>query len=296
MKGIEVAKATIEAVPNTAHAIATIEQIRRTTGISEHQKKRLIKEAKTNAEIVAMFEEMCHKHPGFVFEEQIGNLKLSNLNQVLSMAQQEFSQADDAIPKADLDQEWLLKFLDVAGETSELEKQSILAKVMVGQLRKPDSISYRTLRILKDLSHKDLVLFNKAVSFSFHYSDAYMLLPRRSKYFSVGDAMLLDECGLMDSSSSKVLNFDGTTQLLSCKNQFLLVLETTANERDSVDCYYFTNSALELLPLMSVNEGEENIIKDIVKCFGGNNRYVKLHRFMGEKDKKLYYYPENLLA
>ena len=296
MKGIELAKTAIEAVPNTAHAIATIEQIKRTTGISARQKKRLIMEAKTDAEIADIFAEMCQAHPGLAFEEQIGNLKLSNVNQVLSMAQQEFSQEDDAIPTADLDQEWLLKFLDVAGETSELEKQTILAKVFAGQLKKPDSISYRTLRILKDLSHKDLVLFNKAVSVSFHNSNAYMLLPRESAYISVGEVMLLDECGLMDSSDSKNLQLRETEKLISCRNQYLLVLELATNERVSVDCYYFTDSALELLPMMNVNEADESAIKGIARCFRGNNRHVGLHRFKEEKDKLFYFYTENLLG
>ena len=296
MAGIEVAKATMDAVSNTAHAIETIAEIRRKTGISARQKKRLIMEAKTDAEIADIFAEMCQAHPGLAFEEQIGNLKLSNVNQVLSMAQKEFSQEDDAIPSADLDQEWLLKFLDVAGETSELEKQTVLAKVFAGQLKKPDSIFYRTLRILKDLSYKDLALFNKAVSFSFHYSDEYMLLPRGSKYISVGEVMLLDECGLMDSSGSKILYVNGIQKITSCKNQYLLVLEATANERDSVDCYYFTDSALELLPMMNVNEVEEDAMKDIAQCFNTNNRRVGLYRFMEEKDRQLYYYPENLLG
>ena len=48
--------------------------------------------------------------------------------------------------------------------------------------------------------------------------------------------------------------------------------------------------------MMNVNEVEEDAMKGIAQCFNTNNRRVGLHRFMEEKDRQLYYYPENLLG
>lgn len=295
---ISTIKSGLDAISETTSAIAKIDEIKRTTGISKRQSKKLILEGQTYSQLAISFAEFCEEHPGILYEEQIGNLKLSNIGQILDLAKAEFAKNDD-VPKIEFNEEWLFKFLDTAGETSDLEKQTILAKVLAGELRKPDCISYRTLRILKDLSKKDLQLFAKAISFSFHSSNELMFIPRNegsTTFISYSEIMILDECGLMDSSSTKVLRFDKLINFTSCRNNYLLKVFDNNGNSNSLECYYFTNSALELLPFISVEEASLDIIKENANIFNVNNKTAALFKIF-EKDSELTYNPnDNLIG
>lgn len=284
-------KTCANAISETTNAIAKIDEIKRTTGISKRQSNRLILEAKTNERLAQSFAKMCEDYPGLYYEVQIGNMKVTNIGQILSLAEKEFNQ-DETIPKIEIDNEWMFKFLDMAGEVSDLEKQTILAKVLAGQMKKPDSISYRTLRILKDLSQKDVKVFRKAISCSFHYRNLLMLIPRNNganNYISVAEIMLLNECGLMDSSSTKSYNINKEIKLTSCSNQFLLIISSKNETKVSIDCHYFTDSALELLPFMTVEEANLDIMKEYATICCGSNKNVSLHNLI-EKTEEVYHY------
>lgn len=284
-------KTCANAISETTNAIAKIDEIKRTTGISKRQSSRLILEAKTNERLAQSFAKMCEDYPGLYYEVQIGNMKVSNIGQILSLTEKEFNQ-DETIPKIEIDNEWMFKFLDMAGEVSDLEKQTILAKVLAGQMKKPDSISYRTLRILKDLSQKDVKVFRKAISCSFHYRNLLMLIPRNNganNYISVAEIMLLNECGLMDSSSTKSYNINKEIKLTSCSNQFLLIISSQNETKVSIDCHYFTDSALELLPFMTVEEANLDIMKEYATICCGSNKNVSLHKLI-EKTEEVYHY------
>ncbi len=290
-------KTGLEAVPDTVNGIAKIKEIQRSTGITKRQSKNLLRESETNEEIALAFQKFCEANPGYYYKQAIGNIEMSNLGKILELAKSEFKQ-DENIPDTKLDNEWLLKFLDTAGQVSDEEKQRILAKVLAGQLKKPASVSYRTLSILKTLTTKELTLFKKAVSCCFYMPNAYAFLLKNSNdeaMLSVGEIMYLGECNLLDGTNSKTLIFNSKISLLSCKKKYVLNINTENGNKANVNCIYLTNSALELLPFIKAEEIKIDEMKDfILKCKGGNF-WFSLHKTLFEGADGLHYSNENLL-
>ncbi len=296
----------IEAVGNiansvgqTANAIATIKGIKRTTGISKKQANRLKLEAETNIAIANEFKKWCDDNPGFLYVSKVGNMMLTNVTRVLDYAQDEFTK-DENIPKQQLDPEWLTKFLDIAGQTANEEKQKILAKVLCGQLKKPNSISYRALGILKDMSEADILLFRKAISVSFHDNTGLMLLPRESNkrlHVSIGEIMKLGECGLLDNSDFRNLNVsNGNIDLLSSDNNYLIRISSkTMDAGFELNAYFFTSSASELYNFLKVPEADVELLKDYARVYQTDKLETSLFKFSYKKDNLLYFTTENLL-
>ncbi len=293
---INTIKTVADAVPNTINGIAKIKEIQRTTGISARQSKRLLRESETNEQLALAFQKFCDANPGYYYKQTIGNIEMSNLGKILEYAKMEF-QADETIPNENLDEEWLLKFLNTAGQVSEEEKQRILGKVLAGQLKKPDSISYRTLTILQTLTKKELLLFKKALSCAFYLPNIFALLLKKGNeaMLSVNDIMYLDECNLIDGSTSKVFSVTNGSYLFSCNNKYLLIVKQQSCNTIESGCYFFTNAALELLPFIKIEEAPLEEIKTFVSQCKNNGPAYSLHEVVSINGNNVQYFTKDLL-
>ena len=291
-------KSISDGAAQTTTAIAKIKEIERTTGISKQKSKRLLRESETNLKIADQFKKWCENNPGIYYEMTIGNAKISNIGQILQFAQNEFIE-EEIIPENE-DNEWLLKFLDVARETSDVEKQKLLSKVLAGEMRKPNSISYRTLRILKDMSRNDLVLFRRAISCCFNYNNELAFIPQGESpkdYLSVAEIMYINECGLFDNGD-KVFRFTSERRLTTSGKKYMVILKPkNDDEKCELPCIYLTESGMELFRLMNVQEADVEILKNYLKKVKGLNSkfYGSLHEWSYKKDDLNYYNREDIL-
>lgn len=294
---LKTTQSVAESVSGTTSGIAKIKEIQRTTGISKRQSRKMVRESQTYHEIALAFQQLCEENHGFYFKQQIGNIEMSNLGKILEFAITEF-QENENIPNDKLDNEWLLKFLDTAGQVSDEEKQKIMAKVLAGQLKKPDSISYRTLSILKVLTKKELQIFKKAVSYCFYKPNEYALLLRNGfdSLLTVDEIMYLDECNLLDNSTVSALSVHPSDWMLTCKREYILIANVLNGDQANIDCFYFTNAALELIPLITTENVPINQLKDFILKIASPNISFELHKTTYEENEKLHYNNENLLT
>ena len=114
-------KTVANATEKTTTALQKIKEIKRTTGISKRQGKRIDLEIEKYFKSADMFSQWCKQNPGYYFEMQIGNMKLSNIESILNLTKKSFDE-DGTVPEIELDKEWILKFLDTASESSNYEK------------------------------------------------------------------------------------------------------------------------------------------------------------------------------
>ena len=293
----ETIKSIAEGFSQTTTAIAKINEIARTNGISKRKSKRLLLESETNLKIAEEVKKWCENNPGFYYEMKVGNLKINNMKQILELTKQEFKEGE-VIPKSE-NYDWMLKFLDVAGETSDEEKQRLLSKVLAGEMRKPNTISYRSLRILKDMSRKDLVLFRKAISCCFNYNDIMTFIPKSGisiKYLSVAEIMYLNECGLLDNGD-KNFQFTGQIKLITSSKKYMVMLNPKIeNTKCDLTCIYLTESAMELFRLMNVEEVEENVIKNYLLDSKCSSFDISLHPWVHKENGSDYYSREDILT
>lgn len=283
-------KTIADSTAQTTNGIAKIKEIQRTTGITKKQKKKLERELEFNLQASNEFKNWCDQNPGYLYEAHIGNIKLTNLNTIFNYAKLEFDKTE-SVPQQELEQEWLLKFLDVSGETSDIEKQQILAKVFAGQLKKPSCISYRTLNILKHISKEEIEIFKKALSCSFYNNN--MLFIARGKecldYFKFGEIMRLEECGLMESSGMKLFQGHGDIRLVSSTKKYLVRIISEQQEKIKLSCYYFTSAGRELYDILNINEAPQQIIIDYAKLWNSDKNKVSVHKYMYEENGASHY-------
>jgi hypothetical protein len=94
--------------------------------------------------------------------EQVGRLALEHLN---ATAQKESGDAGQAGPDAatEIDDDWLNAFSDQVSSKSDADIQSLWAKILANEIRKPRSFSLQSLRLLADLSAEDARLLHDKI-------------------------------------------------------------------------------------------------------------------------------------
>lgn len=173
--------------------------------------------------------------------------------------------------------EWINRYINIAGEISTEQMQELWAKVLAGEVIKPNSYSLKTLECLRNMSVTDAMLFERIAEFVI--SDSYLLNDKNlnSKYdISYDDILNLDDCGLINSSGLISLQKKSSNEkkilidfcdyvLLFCSEQNLFV---------SINNFPLTRAGRELLPIVKKNRVNITYMKDIIKIIQNRNKDI----------------------
>lgn len=135
--------------------------------------------------------------------------KQNNIDCVVGYAAQSLSSVEQ-VSDDPVDVDWITRFFDSVADVSSQEMQVIWGRILAGEVNQPGSFSLRTLEIVKNLSKSDAELFTKVATLvvtseseKLICSDSEIL----NKYgISYTNLMLLDECGLINSSGTLSYN------------------------------------------------------------------------------------------
>ena len=97
---------------------------------------------------------------------------------------------------------WYLRWSEIAQVTSENDMRMILSKILSGEIKKPNTFSYRTLDCIKNLTKEELMLFKK-VAILRNANRVYFLKENSSHGFfdiSYVEIMKLMELGFLQSN------------------------------------------------------------------------------------------------
>ncbi len=87
-----------------------------------------------------------------------------NIESITHAAAESLSEIDE-VSKESVDEDWVYRFFEESQDISDAQMQSLWAKILAEEVKKPKSFSIRTLRILKDLTKKDAENFTILCSF-----------------------------------------------------------------------------------------------------------------------------------
>ncbi|MCY3674564.1 MAG: DUF2806 domain-containing protein [Paracoccaceae bacterium] len=93
------------------------------------------------------------------FQEQ---KRLANAKSVIYKAAQELG--DKEVPDQEPDHDWTARFFSFVQDVSSEEMQILWAKILAGQVERPDSMSLRTLGVLQEMDRNTAELFEKFCS------------------------------------------------------------------------------------------------------------------------------------
>lgn len=205
-----------------------------------------------------------------------------NIENVIYNAAEELSHQQDVPAEEPIDDDWITRFFNVVKDISAEDMQIIWGKILAGEVCKPGSFSLRTLEAIKNISENEAKTFQRALSLvirtiansrSFIYSSNDIL----SKYgVSYSDILLLDECGLLNSSGliNQYITIKPGTDTCVYNKEYLILLSNRDSEKPaeiSFGIYSLTKVAEDLLQILVPSTAKDYLI-DVAEDISKNNK------------------------
>ena len=162
-----------------------------------------------------------------------------------------------------LSREFLLNYIEESKTISEHDIQNIWVKLLVQEASEKDSVSKRTLDIIKNLKPSEAHLFEKVAS----YSDKKGIISKVFEdKFTFIEISLLQDIGLIKSNDMLSNNFtisSNKKQFICDNNDYILFLEnhSSKEEKYTMSCYMLTTEGLEIKKALNIFISNENIIE-----------------------------------
>ena len=222
----------------------------------------------------------------------------ANIEKVLRVAAGELHAAEK-VSDEPVDEDWITRLFGIVKDVSNEEMQYVWGKILAGEIAAPKSFSLKTLDILRNISAAEAQVFQKLIPLvvrqggdCFLLSDSE-LLQKHDVAFS--DVLLLDECGLVNSSGMLTLN----TQVTKHEPGFFLTDEWLVMVRGnqdgetevSVGVYALTKAGRELYAVLA-QATDEDYVKAFAQCAfeeNGKNVTVSVHKLLSEQGDQLTY-------
>jgi hypothetical protein len=203
--------------------------------------------------------------------------KQLNMESVIVQAAEDLSGkpcSNESTPEKD----WVVRFCNVVQDISQQDLQSILAKILSGEIQKPGSFSLKTLEVIKYISQKNLEKFLTFVDISTEAGVLKIYPSEKSdKDFygtNLDDYLDLADIGLFNSNLNlryriETGNEDGNIKYISIGNEhFILKKETPIKLQ--IPIYPFTTAGREIRALVLLktteNSYKENYYADFA-CY-----------------------------
>lgn len=196
--------------------------------------------------------------------------KQQNIESVIHFSKNELEKVEGASSES-VDPDWTTRFMNSVEDIGDEEMQKLWGKILAGEIKKPKSFSLRTLECIKNLSQQEAQLFYKFLPYFIRVRND-VFLPRDDKLLSGNsisfrEILVLQDCGLLTSSSDLVLTFTlkNTDDPLCISNNLdTIILFSVDDGADSTeivfDQYQLTTAGRELYKILYENNPREYLI------------------------------------
>lgn len=196
-----------------------------------------------------------------------------NLENVLKITSVELQSAN-TISNDSVDDDWLIRLFSIVKDVNSEEMQYLWGKILAGEIISPGSFSLRTLETVRNMNRKDAETFQKVLPLIVRNNGIYFISSDSdldSQYgVSYYDILVLDECGLMNSSGTLSLNLTLTGHMQHhCEsNERIVVFKSNdaMEKKISFGIYTLTNAGIELYNILQYTANNEyflNLAKHI---------------------------------
>ena len=177
--------------------------------------------------------------------------KQRNIDSIIVKAYNEFDN-EEYITNQKVDQDWVLNFFENAGYISDEHIQEIWSKILIGEIKNPNTYTLRTLNILKNMTSFEANLYEKIIPFIFYekenpfiYNDIELL----EKYgLEFNELIKLEDCGLISLNVGVSINFKDIKNYIYNKNYVIVI-----NGEKNLGIYRITESGKQILNLIKNN-------------------------------------------
>ncbi len=226
----------------------------------------------------------------------------NNLENIIDQSY-EMLECEKEVTDEPVDKDWMSRFLNYAADISNEEMQFVWSKILAGEVKQPGSFSLRTLDVIRSISKTEAAIFQKMVPLIISDDGSLFVSAEESinrKYgLFYGEIMRLDECGLIISNGTVVLNFtieNNDKYRLYNKSLFAIMEgKTKSKVEGSFGLFSLTASGQELYKILeepSNNEYFNEVIRDISQ---GNNVRISIYERIKTEDGSISYNKDKLI-
>ena len=229
--------------------------------------------------------------------------KANNFLKIVEKADKEYSKNPHIEGEKSYNFDWFVRFYEAVGNISDEQMQSIWAKILAGEINKPNTYSLRTVEILKNLSQQEAELFGKICSHCICMGQQ-LFLPHYDSYLekchiTFGEVLYLSELGLISSDSMIVLKMpiDMTPRILFVNRDLLITVSATDenNKEFQVRQFPLTGVGIELSTLVEESTTDEEFISFAKEINTNASINITVHRIVSIEGDEIKYNSVDLL-
>ena len=213
--------------------------------------------------------------------EEIQKRRRINIGTIFRNAFQRFRPQKIESNKIHLDADWFARFIDYAQDVSDDEMRLLWAKIISGELDKPNSISVMTLETLRNMSKRDSEIFHKLTSYSLVDNEGgYPFIPnngmfineeyKTDEYYGIcyDELLWMQELRLINLNPGLEINFNKESDssrietTLSCGKLSMVI---TSDYDVTIPCYVYTRVGAQLHSLIEDVTPKVEFFEDRVK-------------------------------
>ena len=206
--------------------------------------------------------------------------ELNNVQTIVEKSIEELSKKPINQP---LSREFILKYIDESKNISEKDIQDIWVKLLMKEVEEKDSVSKRTLDIIKNLKPREAKIFEKIAFLS---DGNGMISKTFEEEYSFIQLSALQDIGLVKSNDLLTKNFSlnkNEITLISCTSNYVLMLQNLNNksEKYSLSCHILTSVGMELKAALKIEMVDEKLFelgKSLAKKNNNKNLIFKIYK------------------
>lgn len=178
--------------------------------------------------------------------------------------------------------DWINVYFEKAKNTSDEYMQSIWAKVLAKEMSEPDSFSYKTLDVLKNMTSKDFHLFEKLCSIQFNGC----ILQGEDTEARINwiEQLRLSELGVINLDLSKswhTVPKGGYNSIIDTSRSLIIMMKNNSEQEIKVEynAFFLTSAGNELLSVATYETQKDyfiNFAKELKKKYD-KSVHISLH-------------------
>ncbi len=186
-------------------------------------------------------------------------LSEENLTKIMMKIKEELSK--EALQVNEPNKDFLFKYIEEAKKISSDEIQQIWSELFVQETKNPNSITVRTLDIIKNMSVGEAKIFSSIAKYAVISGDSAYIPKDISSLISIRDLTNMADIGLLkaDLNLSWIPKVSGKSTFSILNNE--LVLNITNNSQGAIDlnipARVFTDSGVQLLKSLRINASDQ---------------------------------------
>lgn len=176
--------------------------------------------------------------------------KLKNVQSVIEEVS-DILENDSEISQEPVNQDWVNRFRTIIEEVSDKDIQNLWARILAGEIKKPQSYSFRTLDTLKNFSKEDAQNFLRLSKFIINNS---MLCTSDDYGISLMDQVIMDDLGLI--KGEKLVQSYNVSEnrpfILLLDNKHVLMGYSKRESKIQIEYYQLSQAGREIYNLLSI--------------------------------------------